>query len=209
MLQDPFSCCIILCIVFLFFNIKQVGLTGKSIILPSTIFAFMWGWTSLGMVILRFLNNATMDNLPHNLAEIGNYQFNILLTCFCAFLLARILTRHSRFVRIDDLSKNFDIPLLVKRLRWILYLFCVLGLFRLGMVISSSGLNMGSMREHYLTSRTGFGAFDTNLIRISQYVLQFTVFYICLLGLNSALYGLNIKQTLKNFLIFILYQFSF
>ena len=209
MFGDPFSNCIIICSLFLILNIKKVGLKGKSLILPSTIFAFMWGWTSLGIVILRLLNKTSLENLPSSLIYIGKYEFNILLVCFASFLAARYVTRKYRFFSIKSLSNNIEIPYLVRRLRWILYLFCFLGIIRLGIVLSSTGFNMSAIREHYLSSRDGFGAMDTNLIRITQYVLQFAIFYVCLLGLNAAIHGLNLKQTIKDFIIFMPYQFSF
>lgn len=209
MFGDPFINCVILCSLFLLLNIKQIGLKGKSIVLPSTIFAFMWGWTSLGIVILKLLNKTSLDSLPSSLIFIGNYEFNILLVCFASFLTARFATKKYRFISITSLSNNIEIPYLVKRLRWILYLFCFLGIIRLGIVISSTGFNMSAMRAHYLSTRAGFGVLDTNLIRITQYVLQFAIFYVCLLGLNASIYGLNLKQTIKDFIIFMPYQFSF
>lgn len=209
MLNDPFSNCVILCLLFLIINFSQIGLKGKSILLPSTIFAFMWGWTSLGMVLLVYLNNSSIDKIPPSLISIGKYEFNILLVCFVAFLTARSVTKNHNFFNLQSLSNNIEIPYLVNRLRWILYLFCFLGLIRLGIVLSYTGLNMGSIREHYISTRGGFGVFDTNLIRIAQYVLQVAIFYVCILGLNAAIHGLNIKQTIKDFFIFMPYQFSF
>lgn len=169
----------------------------------------MWGWTSLGLVLVRVINNSSIDLFPKKLISIGQYEFNILLVCFTAFFCARLSLKKKRFFNIKDLSDNKVIPLLIKKLRWILYLLFFLGIIRLGIVVSSTGLNMGAMRAHYLSTRGGFGVLDTNLIRITQYVLQFTIFYICLIGLNAAIKGIELKKIFKDFFLFMPYQFSF
>lgn len=209
MFRDPFTNCVLLCFGFIILNFYKVGLKGKSIMLPSTIFAFMWGWTSLGLVLVRVINNSSIDLFPEKLISIGQYEFNILLVCFIAFFCARLSLKKKRFFNIKNLYNNKEIPFLIKKFRWILYLLFFLGVIRLGIVVSSTGLNMGAMRAHYLSSRGGFGILDTNLIRITQYVLQFTIFYICLLGLNAAIKGIELKKIFKDFFLFMPYQFSF
>lgn len=210
-MDNIFLCCTLLCLVFLCLNIFKVGLKGKSILLPSTIFAFMWMMTSLGIFLVSFNlidNNFPMKMSP-TLIKIGEYQFNILLICFCAFICARIKMLGHPFFRLEQLAHSYEVGYIVKHFRWILYLFCFLGLLRLYIVVSTVGFDMSAMRQYYLDSRKNFSALDINLIRYSQYVLQLAVFYVCILGVNAAIRGINLRKILIDFLLFMPYQFSF
>ena len=85
-------CCTILCFIICCINIKQIGLRNKTFVLPSTVFSFMWGITSLGGFL--YSNNIIGNNdyyvYANNLETIGDYQFLILITAFMAFIFVHV-----------------------------------------------------------------------------------------------------------------------
>ena len=210
-MEDIFLYCTYLCVGFLLLNLFKVGLKGKSILLPSTLFAAMWAITSFGIYLVN--QDAVDNNFPMKmtptLMHIGEYQFNILLVCFAAFICARIKMSGKTFFNVRNLAASSEIPYLVKNFRWVLYLLFILGMFRMFLVVSTVGFDLAAIRQLYFTQRTNFSSFDLNLMRFTQYVLQFAIFYVCILGVNAAIRGISIKKILLDFLLFMPYQMSF
>lgn len=210
-MEDIFLYCTFLCIGFLLLNLFKVGLKGKSILLPSTIFAGMWAITSFGIYLVN--HDAVDNNFPMKmtatLMQIGEYQFNILLVCFAAFLCARIKMAGKPFFNTKLLAGSFEIPYLVKHFRWVLYLLFILGMFRMYLVVSVVGFDLAAMRQYYFNCRASFSSFELNLIRYTQYVLQLAIFYVCILGVNAAIRGISLKNLIVDFFLFMPYQMSF
>lgn len=200
----------ILCFLFLLLNIYKVGLRGKSILVPSTLFSLMWGVTSLGCYLYAngIIKGGDYYRYASYLNEIGAYQFKILLVCFFAFLLSRICARRYSF----DIPRNEylgEIDFFLSKFRWILYILFALGMFRLITVLSLVGFNYSNIRLLYITGRSSFSSFDLNLIRISSYVLQAAVFYICILGVKMSMTKINLKELCICFVLFAPFQMSF
>lgn len=200
----------ILCFLFLFLNICKVGIRSKSILLPSTLFALMWGATSLGCYLSAngIIGNDDYYRYASFLDEIGRYQFKILLVCFFAFLLARICASRYSFAVPGEETLN-EIDFFLSKFRWILYLLFALGMFRLIIVLSMVGFNYSNIRLLYITGRSSFTSFDLNLIRISSYVLQAAIFYVCILGVKMSMTKINFKELCISFVLFAPFQMSF
>ena len=200
----------IICFLFLLLNIFKVGLRGKSILVPSTLFSLMWGVTSLGCY---FYANGIIEGSDYYryasfLDEIGTYQLKILLVCFFAFLLARMCTRQYAFAVPENESLE-EIDFFLSKFRWILYILFALGMFRLITVLSLVGFNYSNIRLLYITGRSSFSSFDLNLIRVSSYVLQTAIFYICILGVKMSMTKINLKELCVCFMLFSPFQMSF
>lgn len=200
----------IICFLFLLLNISKVGLKGKSILVPSTLFSLMWGVTSLGCYL--FANGIIEGNDYYRYAsfldEIGTYQLKILFVCLFAFLLARICASRY-FFAIPDNESLEEIDFFLSKFRWILYLLFILGMFRLIIVLSLVGFDYSNIRLLYLTGRSSFTSFDLNLIRVSSYVLQAAVFYVCILGVKMSMTKINLKELCICFVLFSPFQMSF
>jgi oligosaccharide repeat unit polymerase len=209
-MKDIFLYNSILCFFFLFLNICKIGLKGKSILVPSTLFSLMWGMTSLGCYL--YANNIIQGGEYYRYAsfldDIGTYQFKILLVCFLAFLLARISVLNCTF----DVPKSNHVSLVnlfLSKFRWILYVLFILGMIRLVIVLSLVGFNYSDIRLLYITGRSSFSTFDLNLIRITSYVLQVAVFYVCVLGVKMSMTSINFKELYFCFILFAPFQMSF
>ena len=199
----------ILCLVFAIANFHKLGMRNKTYVLPSTFFALMWGLTSLGgFLYSNLLIGATGYYFGASyLQEISSYQLTILIVVFSAFLLARFQRREVA-VKVIARFGGADIVFIRRRMRWILYLFFAIGVYRLITVVSVTGLDYSAMRSYYIDSRSHLSFFDSNLLRIGAYLSQFAMFYICILGMETALRGIRLKRFVIDFLLFIPFQMS-
>ncbi|MBR4921860.1 MAG: oligosaccharide repeat unit polymerase [Prevotella sp.] len=199
----------ILCLVFAIANFLKLGMRNKTYVLPSTFFALMWGLTSLGGFLYSNLLVGVTDyyNGADYLQEISSYQLMILIVVFSAFLLARF-QRRKVAVKVTANFGSADIVSIRRKMRWVLYLFFAIGMYRLVSVVSVTGWDYSAMRSYYIDSRSHFSFFDSNVIRIGAYLSQFAMFYICILGMETALRGICIKRFVIDFLLFIPFQMS-
>ncbi|MCR5827264.1 MAG: oligosaccharide repeat unit polymerase [Bacteroidales bacterium] len=200
----------ILCLVFAIANFLKLGLRGKTYVLPSTLFALMWGLTSLGGFLYSNLlvGNTDYYNNAGYLKDIGSYQLSMLIVVFIAFLLARYHHRND-VVRVATSFGSEDIVAIRRKMRWILYLFFLIGMYRLISVVSKTGFDYSAMRTYYVNNRYSFNTFELNVVRIGSYLNQFAVFYICILGMETALRSIRLMKLVKDFLLFIPFQMSF
>ena len=200
----------LLCLVFAIANFFKLGMRNKTYVLPSTFFALMWGLTSLGGFLYSNLLIGASDyyNSASHLQEISSYQLTILIVIFSAFLLARFMRREVA-VKVTAKFGGLDIVFIRRKMRWILYLFFAVGMYRLISVVLVTGLSYSLMRLYYIDSRPNFSTYELNVIRIGVYLYQFAVFYVCILGMESALRGIRLKRLFKEFLLFIPFQMSF
>lgn len=210
MVNIDFLYSFILCLVFAIANFLKLGMRNKTYVLPSTFFALMWGLTSLGGFLYSnlLIGNTVFYSNAGYLQEISSYQLSILIVVFAAFLLARLKGRNDA-VRLVAKFGIADIVAIRRKLRWVLYLFFVIGMYRLISVVSVTGLDYSNMRAFYLASRSNFSLFDLNVIRIGSYLSQFAIFYICILGMETALRGIRLEKFVREFLLFIPFQMSF
>jgi oligosaccharide repeat unit polymerase len=141
------------------------------------------------------------------LQEIGSYQFTILIVVFSAFLLARF-KRRKLALEVTAEFGTADIVVIRRKMRWILYLFFAIGMYRLISVCSVTGLDYSAMRSYYIETRSHFNEFESNLLRIGAYLSPFAMFYICILGMETALRGIRLKKFIREFLLFIPFQMS-
>ena len=209
---DIYLYCFIICMAFLSCNVLHIGLKNKTYCLPSTIFAFIWGLTSLGIYLISQPNSIiTSSHLVYNrtIEEIGGYQFEILAVCFLAFFLAHYNLRKEQFDNSEYLIENGEIELFVKKFRWILFILCAIGLLRLFLVVSIVGFDYSAIRTYYLVSRINYNEVDLNLIRIGSYAVQLGMLYVAIYGAYCAIYGISIKGVIVNFLLFSPFQLSF
>ena len=193
----------ILCLVFAIANFLKLGLRNKTYALPSTFFALMWGLTSLGGFLYSNLLTGIAENYFDDvyLQEISSYQLSILTVVFAAFLLARFTRRE---IAVEEFA-GFDSSVIVDirhKTQWILYLFFILGIYRLISVTSVTGWDYSAIRTYYLDSRHNFSEFDLYFLRIASYLSQFAVLYICILGMESALIGIKLRRVVTDFLLF-------
>lgn len=205
-----FLYCFIICVVFAIANFHKLGMRNKTYVLPSTFFALMWGLTSLGGLLYSNLlidHTYFYENSAY-LEEISSYQLSILIVVFAAFLLARLKCRKVAIRAIAGFCCA-NIGAIRHKMRWILYLFFAVGMYRLISVVSVTGLSYSLMRLYYIDSRPNFSTYELNVIRIGGYLYQFAVFYVCILGMESALRGIRLKRVFKEFLLFIPFQMSF
>lgn len=210
MINNSLLYCTIICISFVFLSYKKIGLKNKTYILPSTIFALIWGITSFGGYLYsnQLIGESDYYYYAEHLDEIGKYQMMILLTAICAFYLVRIKYK-SQQISIPFYFGNVEIPILYKKLRWVLYTFFIIGIFRLAIVVSSVGFDYAIIRSSYVEGRTAYNSIDLNFIRLGSYLLQFSQLYICLLGIDSATNGIRLKKVIIDFLLFCPFQLSF
>ena len=200
----------ILCLVFAIANFFKLGMRNKTYVLPSTFFALMWGLSSLGGFLYSnlLIGDTEYYFSARNLQEIASYQLSILVVIFAAFLLARYKRRNVA-VQVTTEFGSADIVAIRHKMRWVLYLFFAIGMYRLISVVSVTGLDYSAMRAYYIASRSDFSEFELNLIRVGSYLSQFAVFYICILGMETALRGIRLKKFVMEFLLFIPFQMSF
>lgn len=200
----------IICFLFLLLNICKVGLRSKTILVPSTLFSLMWGVTSLGCYLYAngVIEGGEYYRYASFLDEVGTYQFKILSVCFFAFLLARLCAKRYSFAVPENESLE-EIDFFLSKFRWILYILFILGMFRLITVLSLVGFNYSNIRLLYITGRSSFSSFDLNLIRVSSYVLQAAVFYVCILGVKMSMTKINLKELCVCFMLFAPFQMSF
>lgn len=200
----------VLCLVFAIANFFKVGLQKKTYVLPSTFFALMWGLTSLGGFLYSnlLIGDTNYYLRADYLGEISSYQFNILIVVFAAFLLARFKRRKVKVEVMEEFG-SIAVSSIRHKMRWVLYLFFAIGIYRLTSILSVTGLDYSAMRSYYISSRSHFNEFELNVIRIGNYLSQFASFYISILGMETALRGVRLRQLTKEFLLFIPFHMSF
>lgn len=200
----------ILCSVFATANFLKLGLHNKTYVLPSTFFALMWGLTSLGGFLYSniLVGDSDYYSEANHLKEISSYQLSILMTIFSAFLVVRFMRRNIS-IKVAGGVCGANIVAVRHKMRWGLYLFFAIGVYRLITVMSITGFNYSVIRTYYVESRSHFDAFELNIIRIGIYVSQFAVLYVCILGMEAALRGIRLKRFVIDFLLFIPFQMSF
>ena len=200
----------ILCLVFAIANFLKLGIRNKTYVLPSTFFALMWGLTSLGGFLYSILLARISEYYlsASKLQEISSYQLSLLIVVFVAFLLVRFKHRKNA-IKVSAEFGSVYIVAIRHKMRWILYLFFAIGMYRIISVVSVTGLDYSAMRAYYIASRSNFSEFDSNLIRVGSYLSQFAIFYICILGMETALRGIRLKKLVRDFLLFIPFQMSF
>ena len=210
MINIDFLYCFILCLVFAIANFFKLGMRNKTYVLPSTFFALMWGLTSLGGFLYSNLLIGDTEYYARAgyLQEVSSYQLTMLIVVFSAFLLARLRQRKVA-VEVTAEFGSADIVMIRRKMRWILYLFFAIGMYRLISVCSVTGLDYSAMRAYYIETRSHFNEFESNLLRIGAYLSPFAMFYICILGMETALRGIRLKKFVREFLLFIPFQMSF
>ena len=163
----------ILCLVFAIANFFKLGMRNKTYVLPSTFFALMWGLSSLGGFLYSnlLIGDTEYYFSASNLQEIASYQLSILVVIFAAFLLARYKRRNVA-VQVTAEFGSADIVAIRHKMRWVLYLFFAIGMYRLISVVSVTGLDYSAMRAYYIASRSDFSEFELNLIRVGSYLSQ-------------------------------------
>lgn len=198
-------------VVFFVLNLKKVGLKRKSSFLPSTIFAGMWALSSLGVFLysnglgdeddVRYWSSASM------LEEIGNYQLFIFISIYLGFFLARLLHSNLSFSDFSYVTAHINILVMIKKFRWILWTYFLVGIFRLFLVVRTVGWNYALIRNFYNT--TTYSSADLWLIRIGSYLMYAAYFYVALEGIKAAKYGINIKHIASIFVLYAPFQMSF
>lgn len=185
------------------------------LLLPSTIFGLVWGISTLGCYLysIDFFSESIVNDIyykANTIPEIGYYQLFVLITIFIAFICAHRFTRQinstDEFSIRDGIN---DLTSISSIFRIFLYLFFIVGIVRLIIVLSSVGFNYSAIRILYVNTRQSFSTFDLQLIRIGSYLMQISVIYVSLLGMQSAIYGLSIKRVFNCFLLFCPFQLSF
>lgn len=200
----------ILCLVFAIANFLKLGIRNKTYVLPSTFFALMWGLTSLGGFLYSILLARISEYYlsASKLQEISSYQLSLLIVVFVAFLLVRFKHRKNA-IKVSAEFGSVYIVAIRHKMRWILYLFFAIGIYRLISVVSVTGWDYSEIRTYYLNSRSHLSVYDSNVIRIAGYLSQFAMLYVCILGIECALRGIRLKKLVRDFLLFIPFQMSF
>lgn len=200
----------ILCLVFAIANFLKLGIRNKTYVLPSTFFALMWGLTSLGGFLYSILLARISEYYlsASKLQEISSYQLSLLIVVFVAFLLVRFKHRKNA-IKVSAEFGSVYIVAIRHKMRWILYLFFAIGIYRLISVVSVTGWDYSEIRTYYLNSRSHLSVYDSNVIRIAGYLSQFAMLYVCILGIECALRGIRLKKLIRDFLLFIPFQMSF
>lgn len=200
----------ILCLVFAIANFLKLGIRNKTYVLPSTFFALMWGLTSLGGFLYSILLARISEYYlsASKLQEISSYQLSLLIAVFVAFLLVRFKHRKNA-IKVSAEFGSVYIVAIRHKMRWILYLFFAIGIYRLISVVSVTGWDYSEIRTYYLNSRSHLSVYDSNVIRIASYLSQFAMLYVCILGIECALRGIRLKKLVRDFLLFIPFQMSF
>lgn len=204
MINIDFLYSFILCLVFAIANFLKLGLRNKTYALPSTFFALMWGLTSLGGFLYSNLLTGIAENYFDDvyLQEISSYQLSMLIVVFAAFLLARFIRREIAVEEFAEFDRSVIVNLRHKT-QWFLYLYFAIGMYHLISVTSVTGWDYSAIRTYYLDSRPSFSVYDQYLLRISSYLSQFAVLYICILGIESALTGIKLRRVVTDFLLFV------
>ena len=204
MINIDFLYSFILCLVFAIANFLKLGMRNKTYVLPSTFFALMWGLTSLGGFLYSNLLVDVYDNYFDDvyLQKISSYQLSMLIVVFAAFLLARFIRRE---IAVEEFA-GFDSSVFVDlrhKTQWFLYLYFAIGMYHLISVTSVTGWDYSAIRSYYIESRPSFSVYDQYLLRISSYLSQFAVLYICILGIESALTGIKLRRVVTDLLLFV------
>lgn len=203
----------ILCFLFVLYNYKNKH--KRILLLPSTIFGLVWGISTLGgyLYSIDFFNESVINDIYYKvnaISEIGYYQLFLLITIFIAFICAHRFTIQNKSTEDFSLSDGItDLTSISSIFKIFLYLYFIVGMVRLIIVLSAVGLNYSAIRILYVNTRQTFSTFDLQLIRIGSYLMQISVIYVALLGIQSAIYGISIKRVFSCFLLFCPFQLSF
>ncbi len=200
----------VLCLILFLFNIFKIGLKGKSSFIPSTLFAVTWGLSCLGMYYYTsgILEGVRILRYGSKIPYIAEFQYYVLIAILLGFICARFVGRRIQFD--DTISSSFfnNLKIVLKRTKWILYIYGTLGFILLSWSISLYGLDYNAIRVGYVENKASMGFIWINLTRICYYLSAISTFLYALLGIKHGMDRINNKEIFEYFILGSLFLIS-
>lgn len=176
----------------------------RRVFYPSVIFCFMWGMNC----IFHFLIYTGYIN---PLTNVEDFQYSYMDTYIIYFVIATIVGFSLAHIFHNDKNIKVDISIdfidrLLRRYKWVMWLNFYGGLLRIFAMVSLIGFSFYNIIDYRLAANNMMaythGGFVGWTFRITAYINILAIMYVSLSGLRGGLMQLNIKDTLKMFILF-------
>lgn len=194
------SGCVFIIYSSIFFIIKRQ-------ILPSGVMTAMWG---IACIFISIITHGIWDTLDlytlYHFKWMDKYILYFTIASIAGFSIAHMLGTP---VALKTNIKLDYLNWLTTKYRFIMKLNCALGIARIIIFLSLFG--WGGFYEYRINAELGMQSISgwaAIVFRISNYILLLSNFYVAIVGLKHGIFGLNKKEALSTFLLFIPVQLS-
>lgn len=184
-----------------FWSYAYLKFTKSKIFYPSVVFSFMWG---ANCIVTSLILGGYVENLYLEKWYVYKYMDHYILYFTAVSIIAFILAH--RLKPGNDVNMEFSLDYLdslLDKYYWIMWVNFFGGLLRLILIIQMVGFN--SVMDYRLAANSmmNSGAGAVGLVfRLTSYVQMLANFYVALYGFKTGFGTIDLKSTLK---IFILY----
>lgn len=176
----------------------------RRVFYPSVIFCFMWGMNCIFhyLIYKGFINPLT---------NIESFNYSYMDTYIIYFTIATIIgfSFAHRLHNDRDIKMNISLDFMdriLKQYKWVMWLNFFGGLLRIFAMVSLIGFSFYNVIDYRVAANSMMtyaqGGFVGWTFRLTAYVNMLAVMYVSLAGLRAGMSQLNMKDTLKMFILF-------
>lgn len=176
----------------------------RRVFYPSVIFCFMWGMNCIFhyLIYIGYINPLT---------AVESFNYSYMNTYIIYFVIATIVGFSLAHLMHDDNNIHINISMdfmdrILKQYKWVMWLNFFGGLLRIFAMVSLIGFSFYNIIDYRVAANNMMaysqGGFVGWTFRLTAYINMLAVMYVSLAGLKSGLSQLNMKDTLKMFILF-------
>lgn len=171
---------------------------------PSVIFCFMWGMNCIfHFLIYEGWVNPLTDISTFDYVYMDTYIIYFTMATIVGFSLAHIFFSNKRIMIC--FSVDFMNTILSKY-KWVMWLNFFGGILRILVMVALVGFSFSNVIDYRLAANemmmVGQSSFVGLVFRLTAYINMLATLYISLSGLKTGMGYLNMKETLKLFILF-------
>lgn len=171
---------------------------------PSVIFCFMWGMNCIfHFLIYKGWVNPLTDISTFDYMYMNTYIIYFTIATIVGFSLAHIFFSDKR-IRIC-FSVDF-MNVILSKYKWVMWLNFWGGILRILVMVALVGFSFSNVIDYRLAANemmmVGQSSFAGLVFRLTAYINMLATLYISLSGLKTGIGYLNMKETLKLFILF-------
>lgn len=171
---------------------------------PSVIFCFMWGMNCIfHFLIYKGWVNPLTDISTFDYTYMNTYIIYFTIATIVGFSLAHIFFSNKR-IRIC-FSVDF-MNVILSKYKWVMWLNFWGGILRILVMVALVGFSFSNVIDYRLAANemmmVGESSFAGLVFRLTAYINMLATLYISLSGLKTGIGYLNMKETLKLFILF-------
>lgn len=164
--------------------------------LPSMIFSGMWG---IACMLVHFVHCGYFEKVKFLMPYMDGYITPFAITCVSGFLLAHVINWNRQKVVVID---KFELLAIIKKYRFVLYLNCAIGIFKIIIVLQTIGIE--SLMDYRIAalSISNVGGAISFILRIGNYFNLLSHIYIIFLGFSHGFITWRKQEMIVGFILY-------